>query len=144
MPDRAQRLRAAITTLVERFKLQPGGPYADLNLVDTAIVLRTAEAHPAVPIQKEVASRLGLPKTTTTSAVRRLERRGLISRGVAPDDARARTLSLTDEGRALAERIIHAQLEASSAMLEAVREADRDRFIEQLEEIARAVSSTER
>lgn len=51
-----------------------------------------------------VGSRLQVHPASVTGLVKRLERDGLLTRRIDPDDARARRVSITDEGRALALR----------------------------------------
>lgn len=53
----------------------------------------------------DVAISLGLDKSTVSPQVRRLERLGLVSRSPAQTDRRASLLTLTDDGRATAERL---------------------------------------
>ena len=48
---------------------------------------------------REVASLLGMDRTTLTGALKTLERRGLVATQTDPDDRRGRLLALTDAGR---------------------------------------------
>lgn len=48
---------------------------------------------------REVASLLGMDRTTVTAALKTLEKRGLVSLAPDPDDRRGRLLALTDAGR---------------------------------------------
>lgn len=57
----------------------------------------------------ELAARLGTDKPYLTVMIDDLEKRGLVTRIVAPDDRRSKVLALTDAGRAVAteaERIL--------------------------------------
>ncbi|MEM1181315.1 MAG: MarR family transcriptional regulator [Acidobacteriota bacterium] len=51
--------------------------------------------------QKELASHLLVVKSNVSALLRRLEARGLVTRGTDGEDARRRRLSLTEEGRSL-------------------------------------------
>lgn len=53
----------------------------------------------AIPLTR-LAAELGLPLTTASDAVRRLERRGLVRRSANPADRRSSLLELTREGDA--------------------------------------------
>ncbi|MFN4101547.1 MAG: MarR family winged helix-turn-helix transcriptional regulator [Pararhodobacter sp.] len=133
----AERLATVISALLDRFKVGPeGAAYDALSLTDTAIVARLAQAqaasHPV--IQKDIAEALRLPKTTMTSAVKRLVARGLIVRG-AGMDARARVLRLTDQGLALAGALREAQVAASAQMLAALPPEDSAQLLALLERI---------
>jgi DNA-binding MarR family transcriptional regulator len=133
-----KRLATAISTLIARFKVGPrNAPYEQLTLTDAALIsaLRQAAAEGREPIQKEVAEALGLPKTTMTSAVKRLIIRGLVAQGSGARDARARTLHLTADGRKLGEEIQKAQLGASKAILQSLPAQDQSRLIELLETV---------
>ncbi|MGH3357259.1 MAG: MarR family winged helix-turn-helix transcriptional regulator [Nocardioidaceae bacterium] len=46
----------------------------------------------------EVGRRLGVSKQAAGKTIERLERLGYVARGVDPDDARRKTVALTDEG----------------------------------------------
>jgi len=48
---------------------------------------------------REVAALLGMDRTTLTSALKTLEKRGLVTTQADPDDRRGRLLALTDAGR---------------------------------------------
>lgn len=55
--------------------------------------------HDAAPLsQVDVATRLGMDANTASQVVRGLEARGLLERRAHPNDARARSLTLTDLG----------------------------------------------
>ena len=133
----AERLAMAISALLDRFKVGPEGTaYDALSLTDTAIIARLARARLAGQsvIQKDIGSALNLPKTTMTSAVKRLLARGLIQRG-AGEDARARVLHLTGDGIALAAALHQAQVAASASMLDALPPRERKHLVELLEQI---------
>lgn len=137
MSDLAPRLAASISSLIERFKVKADGPYADLGLVETAIIGRIAMAECPL-IQGELAHLLELPKTTMASAVSRLQRRGLLTREPADDDRRARVLVLTPSGSELAASLRQTQLAGSTAMLGALDADEQRQLIEALEKIAAA------
>lgn len=136
------RLTACITVLMERYKLQPEGPYAGLGFSETAIISRIAGCE-AVPVQGAIARTLGLPKTTMASAVKRLEDRGLVTREPSSEDGRMRTLALTKAGLERSDRLHKAQLLASEAMLAALAPGERRTLVEVLEQIAHSSHETD-
>lgn len=71
----------------------------------------------------------GIDKAAASRAVGRLEDMGLIVVDDDPSDGRSRTLSLTDDGVALHDRIIAVALERESALLTGFSPAERDRLI---------------
>lgn len=135
MDDLSARLSTSIMTLVAHFKTRPDGPYAGLSLVETSIVASIAAATNP-PLQGEVGSALRLPKTTMTSAVGRLESKGLIERVASVVDGRVRVLMLTTAGKDLADSLASAQMQSSKTMLEALPPDDRIILVQLLERIA--------
>lgn len=137
-----ERLATAISALIARFKIGPdGSAYDGLSLTDAAVISCIAQAAAAgrEPIQKEVGDALDLPKTTMTSAVKRLRARGLVEQGSGARDARARTLRLTAPGRQLGSSLKDAQIRASMAILQTLPVRDRDRLIGLLEKVVATV-----
>ncbi len=73
---------------------------------------------PAPPTIGSVASLLAMDRTTLTANLKPLERRGLLTVGVDPQDRRSRRLALTPAGLALLARALpvwtqtHAEVEA--------------------------------
>ena len=68
----------------------------------------------------EIQAKVLLASGSMTAAVDRLERKGLIKRGLAPNDRRAKLLHLTTEGKRVVETAFSthaAQLESAMAVL---------------------------
>lgn len=138
-----KRLAAAVSALIAHFKMGPdGAAYENLSLTDTAVLSRVATAAAAGrdPIQKEVGNALRLPKTTMTSAVKRLRARGLVEQELGAKDARARVLRLTPRGHELATDLKDAQVRASMTILESLPARDQALLIELLETVATRVN----
>ena len=67
---------------------------------------------------KELSAELGLDSGTLTPLLRRMEKQGLLTRAIDPQDERRRVVKLTDQGRALrdhAEDVPRRQMERFSA-----------------------------
>ncbi|WP_167767153.1 MarR family winged helix-turn-helix transcriptional regulator [Jannaschia formosa] len=143
MADLAQRLAMSVSSLVDRFKLRADGPYAGLGLVEASMIARVASSETSVT-QGEIAAALGLPKTTMTSAVKRLEAKGLMVRDRSETDGRARVLWLTDEGAELACQLREAQVRASAAMLATLAPGDRETLVRLLERVATSSEAEDR
>jgi MarR family transcriptional regulator, lower aerobic nicotinate degradation pathway regulator len=84
-----------------------------ISLTQTRLlgVLRDRE-----PTMQELASLLGLDKSSTSGLVDRAERRGLVARRPSPTDGRVVLVRLTDDGRALV-RDVAARFEADVVAL---------------------------
>ena len=80
---------------------------------------------PQPPAMRPVAKLLAMDRTTLTAALKPLERQGLVTIGVDPDDRRSRLLILTDRGREALSAAVpiwretHAAVEAGLPMLDA-------------------------
>jgi DNA-binding MarR family transcriptional regulator len=82
------------------------------------------------------SSRLQVHPTSVTNAVDRLERAGLVTRGAHPDDRRALVITLTAEGRALAEKAT-ATLNTEVFARPGLEAADLERLVEVLTRLRR-------
>jgi DNA-binding MarR family transcriptional regulator len=96
--ERAARAwRAEVTAA-----LQPHDVTTPQFLVLVAI-LRADLRGTVPPTQRDIGERLSMDSNTASAVIRSLERRGALARGSHPADGRARTLTLTEEGRQLAQ-----------------------------------------
>lgn len=71
------------------------------SLTSGQFSLMMALNRPQPPTLGQVAALLAMDRTTLTAALKPLERRGLVSVTVDPEDRRSRRLSLTQEGSRL-------------------------------------------
>ncbi|MDM7854858.1 MarR family winged helix-turn-helix transcriptional regulator [Cellulomonas alba] len=81
------------------------------------VLLATAwwlQTHDEPQTQVRLAAQVGTEVTMTSDVVGRLEAKGLVVRVAHPTDARAKVVTVTDEGAALAARAIEA-VEAADA-----------------------------
>jgi MarR family transcriptional regulator, 2-MHQ and catechol-resistance regulon repressor len=91
---------------------------AGLGLTDFAAL--EALLHKGPLTITEIQGKVLLASGSMTAAVDRLEKKGLIKRGPAPSDRRAKVLDLTPEGRRVVETAFHrhaAELESAMAVL---------------------------
>ncbi len=80
-----------------------------------------------IPI-RDLAVRTGLDKSTLTSMLGRLERKGLIARVPAPDDRRRVLIRRTDKDRALQARYLDVSRDMTDLFYEDFSEAEIDAF----------------
>ncbi len=82
--------------------------------------------------QRSLARAIGFDTSTIAGVVDRLEARGLMTRHTAPEDRRARRLSLTPAGRALLCAATPAILRAQSRILEPLSRSEQSEFMRML------------
>ena len=134
----AVALDEGIALLLQRFKLEPsiiaGSPYADLHANDVGllVVLRQPEKWSV----RRIAQSLGAPISTISSALDRLESRGLITRGRVAEDRRLVRIELSSSGQRLATKIRASQVEVCRAMLSRLDARDRADLIRVVTQIA--------
>src|SRR5215218_4701693 len=76
----------------------------------------------------DLTDALMLTSSGTTKRLDRLERAGLIGREPDPGDRRGVTITLTDEGRAVIDRVTEAHVANEARLLEGLGRADRERL----------------
>lgn len=90
-------------------------------------------------VQKELAARLRLEKSTVSRLARMLEKRGWVGRTRGLEDRRAVELRLTDAGAAAASNIAEARRTKFTRILEAIPEAERAPVLEALKTLEGAM-----
>jgi len=93
----------------------------------------------------ELGTRTSLPKMQVSRALAGLERDGLITRAIDPDDRRNQVVRLTSAGRALYRKIEPIVLEREAFLLEALSPEERTalmRALARVEERARRLQQT--
>jgi DNA-binding MarR family transcriptional regulator len=152
-------------------KRRAAGPAAEVNLQERMIALirafglhkpeetscgrpvSVAEAHalielsrgePESPmVQKELASRLRLEKSTVSRLVGMLEDRGWVERSRSLQDGRAVELRLTGAGKRTAEGIAEARRAKFTRVLEAIPKEERKSVLESMRILEEAMSESE-
>lgn len=97
-------------------------------------VLSAVRAYPGYD-QTALASAVALDTSTMADVCRRLEKRGLIARGPAPHDARAKVLTLTDEGVAAFREVTRRTRKLDRALLADCPPEERARIAELLNDL---------
>ena len=84
---------------------------------------------------------LMLTSSGTTKRLDKLERAGLIARSPDPDDRRGVTITLTDEGRALIDRVTEAHMANEARLLEGLSAHEREQLADLLRRLALTLPS---
>ena len=130
-PGQIHTLTLAVTALVRQFKLEPGllagSAYADLHMNDVSLLSILAEAGDWTV--RGLAQTLSAPDSTISSALDRLENRGLVERRRRTSDRRVMRVDLTEDGRKLTDRLRAGQLENSRSMLARLTAEDRAHLV---------------
>lgn len=134
----AQALTAAVGALMRRLKPEPGllagGAYADLHVNDVGLLSMLAEAGDWTVCG--LAQTLDAPDSTVSSALDRLEKRGLAARRRRTSDRRVMRVELTPAGLALAQRLRTGQMETSRSMLARLTAEDRAQLVRLMAAVA--------
>jgi DNA-binding MarR family transcriptional regulator len=104
-----------------------------LTFTQTKVLMTLAGAREQAPGLKPLAEGLGLSLPSASRAVDGLVKRALVARTEDPSDRRQRLLALTDEGQALADRIMAARLEGLGQFAASLSEEERGRLAEALD-----------
>jgi DNA-binding MarR family transcriptional regulator len=106
-----------------------------------------AEAHALMELtreepllQKDLASRLRLEKSTVSRLVKTLEERGWIGRKKSPHDGRAIELRLTEAGRQIAARLAETRRAKFAQVLEAIPGKERASVMQALGVLEEAIN----
>jgi len=95
------------------------------------------------PLPVNTAAKLvNLTSGSMTTAVDRLERRGLVRRETDPADRRTRVVHLTREGRDLIERVFARHSTDMEQLAAALRPAERETLLRLLRKLGRAAANT--
>jgi DNA-binding MarR family transcriptional regulator len=128
--EQATALTAAVASLLRQFKLEPGllagSAYSDLHANDIGLLATLGEANSTV---QGLAQSLGAPVSTISSALDRLEGRGLISRSRMDPDRRVVVVALASQGQVLSQRLQEAQITNSRNMLARLPPKDRQDLV---------------
>jgi len=94
-------------------------------------------------VQKELASRLRLEKSTVSRLVGMLEDRGWVKRSRSTQDGRALELRLTEAGKRTAENIAEGRRAKFARILEAIPEGERGTVLESMRILEEAMREGE-
>jgi len=139
MNNDARRLRSLLAMLVRRFALSERADVACCGMtVAQAATLEVLRTEGAMRLGT-LGRRLGISPSTLSRNLRRLQARGLLDRLPDPDDTRAALVSLTEEGRRAAARIVRQEESFAMAILERFRPGRGHAALTSMEELLVAV-----
>lgn len=106
-------------------------------------VLVTVAEHEGLS-QTQLVERTGIDRSTLADIVRRMLKKGLLQRRRTKEDARAYAVKLTDEGWRVLHSIEPMARRVDERILAALPPPQRDRFVEDLNTIVRALGHLQR
>ncbi len=89
--------------------------------------------------QSDLAREIGITEASLVRTLQHLERIGLVRREADPEDGRAKTLHLTEEGARLARLIDQRLIELRTQLLGGISDADLEATMRVLETVARRI-----
>jgi DNA-binding MarR family transcriptional regulator len=107
-----------------------------ITLRQTVLLAAIAEAEGAS--QSDLVRATGVDRSTLAEMMARMERKGLIARSAADDDGRAKSVSLTAEGRSRLEAAAPAMRQVDAALVAALPRNKRASFRQTLAALANA------
>ena len=119
------RLHRASQIATERFASELG----DADLTPCQIIVLAAIAADEGASQTTIVEATGVDRSTLTDIVKRLLRRGLLSRRRTKEDARAYALKLTEAGRRALESAVPVMARVEAEMLTAIPAKQRAELI---------------
>ena len=136
--QQAKDLAQGIAALMRQFKLEPGllagSAYADLHANDVGLLLVLAGAGDWTV--RGLSQALAAPDSTISSALDRLEGRGLVARERRAEDRRIVAVALAPEGRALTARLEAAQVDNARKMLARLSGVDQAELLRLIHAVA--------
>lgn len=115
-----------------------------VSVAEAHALMELSRGEPAsTMVQKELASRLRLEKSTVSRLVGMLEDRGWLERSRSRQDGRALELRLTRAGRRTAMGIAEARRAKFARVLEAIPEGDRESVLKSMKILEEAMSESE-
>jgi len=144
--SRADQLRQIVRTLMRVMLISERTPpehqHAERYNPHDFHTLGVLRAEPGLRATA-LANRLHVAPTTASSLIARQVKRGLVSRDRDPDDGRAVALSLTEQGRAVADTIHNQDLSNMELFLSAMSQDEGDQLIYLLGKVAARVHALE-
>ena len=105
---------------------------ADENLVNENMTIEQLQVLKMIYLkegevpQKEIEKEFGVRRSTVTSAMQILEKKGFIERFPSPNDSRAKLVRLTPSGKEKNERLIGFIVERDKKLFECLTKEERD------------------
>lgn len=114
----------------------------DFGIIRAEYMLLLCLAHFPVLTAQDASRLTGRPRNSISRAVHRMLNEGYITRVPDPDDGRQSNLAITDNGKALHEKIAARMVEAQNKVLSTLSPKERDSLKKILDKVARQASSS--
>lgn len=115
------------------------GRLAGTNLLDVN-VLRVVQGQDGIRV-KEIIQKLKVSNSTISSAIKRLEAKGLVERKISEEDLRSFCIVLTKEGKLAMEEHFEKEKGITGYLLQGLKtEEDRETFLNLLDQIVSHVN----
>lgn len=124
----------------ERFS----GATGEVQITQRQFAVLSALADQDGLTQTQLVKTTGIDRSTLAELVGRMAEKGLLLREPAPGDARANSVKLTDEGRALHAQAVASATAADEAILAALPKNKRANFVDALVRISKALDPDEK
>ncbi|MEL6290062.1 MAG: MarR family transcriptional regulator [Pseudomonadota bacterium] len=105
---------------------------AGLDITPRQLVVLQAIERDDRPSQTDLVNATGIDRSTIADIVRRMEKKGLIRRKRAANDARIYVVSLTEKSKRILRRAAPALEQTSAELLAPLNDRERDRFVDTL------------
>lgn len=128
------RASASIGTYIERTFGQQGFCLTDFMILEALL-------HKGPLTISAIGEKVALASASMTSAIDRLEERGLVHRSLSAEDRRVRLVGLTGEGRELIERIFAQHLDDMEAIAQDISQEERQLLYAALKKIGFAAKA---
>ena len=90
-----------------------------------------------------ISERMLVTTASTTSLLDTLEKRGLVTRGIDPQDRRRQLVTITAEGRRIVDAFLPQLVALQTAVLAGIGEPERTRFLKTLQAIRDAMAAVD-
>ncbi len=135
------RVLSKLFSVLRRSDTKPGTPGGDLTLAQLSILLTLLDQGPIR--MTELAARERVRTPTTTVAIRRLEKLGLVKRSRDPSDLRAVLVEVTPQGLVQHREALAARRAHLTAMLSKLTDEERETVAKALGPLERLVEQAE-
>ena len=120
-----------ITTRINLLVSEINGVFHDVSIAmglsdSASIILYTLSSYGSC-LLSDIVRLSGVSKQTINSALRKLEAEGIVT--VIPEDHRRKRVSLTPQGKALAENTVEKMIAVENALFDSWPEEDRDAYV---------------
>jgi MarR family transcriptional regulator, 2-MHQ and catechol-resistance regulon repressor len=115
--------------------------FASMELGSSDFRILEALLNKGPQLVNDIGRRISLTSGSITTAVDRLEERGLVERAADPRDARARIVSLTREGKTVITKAFTAHKKKLDALAAPLTKAERQQLLALLKKLGRHAES---